>query len=256
MFQYFPNTRSKALYPNFWRHIRSNLPFTEEKAKVRKQELFKKTSHAYFENCAFWALDIAATRDVPVFLKCLNNGQHCLLKNTICHSCSVYRHVSNACILVTGWSGNDPEFNPLENEFFYYHRKSQYWRLSALATSSFENRFYTERLWTSFSFQKFLGDFLTTRSAKIWLVWTLYGFRFFLKNSNGTDGSCMYHAWWYIASMEFTGSCMKMHVTSTRISTDTSSVLNSYSRDNIHSLDEKVKIFGNWAILWVFLVNF
>ena len=35
---------------------------------VRKQEFFLKTSHAYFKNYAFWALDMAPTLDVPVLL--------------------------------------------------------------------------------------------------------------------------------------------------------------------------------------------
>ena len=59
------NIRIEALYPNFWRYIRTISRFIEE-AEVWKQEFFMETSHAYFENCAFWALDTAPTLDVPV----------------------------------------------------------------------------------------------------------------------------------------------------------------------------------------------
>ena len=59
-----PNIRSKALYQNFWRYIRTILHFTKEEG-VRKQEFFMKTSYAYFRNLAFWAWDIVPTLDVP-----------------------------------------------------------------------------------------------------------------------------------------------------------------------------------------------
>ena len=66
-FQFFPrNIRSKALYSNFPRYIRTVLRFTKKETKVRKQEFFMKSSHALFKNCAFCALNIAPTLDVPV----------------------------------------------------------------------------------------------------------------------------------------------------------------------------------------------
>ena len=75
--------RIEALYPNYWRYIRTILRFIKEEAEVRKQEFFMKTSYAYFENCAFWALDIAPTLDVRVLLLLICIAIKCFMKSLV-----------------------------------------------------------------------------------------------------------------------------------------------------------------------------
>ena len=70
------NIQSKALYPNFWRYIRTILRFCKEETEVRKQQLSMKTTYAYFKSALFWALDMAPTLDVAVLFNLLFLADH------------------------------------------------------------------------------------------------------------------------------------------------------------------------------------